>query len=206
MIWPGAPFDFHMRENNQALKLERMMWLTLLKEVQIVLWCIRRGCIGYCDFKGVLVRGEVTDRFNLVVIGTHRAPRLLSAFLSSQHLRRIAVRVSRCILHPERWEVEPPLFPFFCLMPIIIYNRYSNLISSTTMFFPVTEAETRQKLLRSVKKEVCCVLFLCRSSQFLFTGAVVRAPFVGLTIRPAHRKNWPLVIIRWDAIRLSIKM
>lgn len=45
------------------------------------------------------------------------------------------------------------------------------------MFSPpffLTEAETRQKLLRNVKKEVGGVFFLfpCRLSRLVFTGAV----------------------------------
>lgn len=50
------------------------------------------------------------------------------------------------------------------------------------MFFPVTEAETRQKLLRNVKKEVRCILFLyhpphhslCLLTLYVFTGVETR--------------------------------
>lgn len=60
------------------------------------------------------------------------------------------------------------------------------------MFFLVTEAETRQKLLRNVKKEVRCILYLSRLLAVVFTAAV-RAWFDGVE---ARLHQGPLIINR----------
>lgn len=130
--------------------------------------------VSGCDFKGVCVLREAADRS--VAVQQCVSVLIRSVTISSAvdaHTR--PPRSRRCA--PERWEVQPPSFATPRRERSIISVACSRLTSTSVMFFPATEAETRQKLLRNVKKEVGRLSFLPRS-QLVFAGAVRSRPCV----------------------------
>lgn len=131
----------------------------------------------HCDFKGVLVRREVADRFDFIAGKTSRIPPTPSA--------RLLASVRLCVLRSWRGkkkkkQVEKNNASSRCIpapgamggtlvivsihIPIFFYPPTSQSSSLAMLRCDVsldirhvvflTEAETRQKLLRNVKKEV----------------------------------------------------
>lgn len=80
---------------------------------------------------------------------------------------------------PERWELQPPSFTTPRRERACVRAGERSTVSlpcsgptgASVMFFPVTETETRQKLLRNVKKEVGSALFRPRA-HLVLSGAV----------------------------------
>lgn len=125
-----------------------------------------------CDFKGVSVLRETAERsvaLEQCVSELFRFVTISSAV--DAHTRPPPSRC--CNLRPAprsdgRYNRRPS--QIHRRERSIISVAHSRLTSISVMFFPVTEAETRQKLLRNVKKEVGRVLFL-PPSQLVVAGA-----------------------------------